>query len=216
MNRPNLTIRRAIRADAATAAQVVATAFCDLDVCRWLIPDAIDRPTVLAGYFRIVVDHAITHGTVETLTDKTAVAVWLPSSASDIPGHDATVAAVCGLWAPRFQALEAAMHQAHPTDRGPHEYLALLAVLPDHQNQGLGSALLDNRHAALDAAGRPAYLEASNSRSRGLYVRRGYVDCASPLNLPYDGEPVFPMWRAAQPTPREQGPHPMVLVDGAP
>jgi GNAT superfamily N-acetyltransferase len=197
VNPKHLTIRRAIRADAATAAQVVATAFGDLDVCRWLVPDPDQRTSILAGYFRIVVEHAITHGTVETVTDKSAVAVWLPSSALDIADHDAKVTAACGPWAPRFQALEAAMHQAHPTDRGPHDYLALLAVLPDHQNQGLGSALLDNRHAVLDHAGRPAYLEASNSRSRTLYLRCGYDDCAPALELPYEGEPVYPMWRQA-------------------
>jgi hypothetical protein len=42
-----------------------------------------------------VVDHAINHGTVETTADLAAVtvAVWLPSSAPDIPRYDAQLTA---------------------------------------------------------------------------------------------------------------------------
>jgi GNAT superfamily N-acetyltransferase len=198
VNPPNLKIRRAIRSDAAAVARIVATAFHDLDICQWLVPDPTERASILPGHFRIVVDHAINHGAVETTADLAAVAVWLPSSAPDIPRYDAQLTAACGPWTPRFEALDAAMHHVHPTDRGPHDYLTLLAVMPDHQSQGLGTALLDHRHAVLDQAGRPAYLEASNSQSRKLYARHGYTDCADPLDLPYQGERMYPMWRPAQ------------------
>jgi GNAT superfamily N-acetyltransferase len=200
---PTDTIRRAIRADATTVTHVIATALSGFDVCRWLVPDDGDRASVLVGYVRIVVDHAIAHGTVETVTDRSAVAVWLPSSAADIPGRDAKVAAVCGPWTPRFQALETAMRQAYPSDRGDHEYLALLAVLPKRQHEGLASALLANRHAVLDHAGRPACLVAGTARSRELYARHGYVDSGPVLDLPYEGEPAVPMSRQAPFTPSE-------------
>jgi GNAT superfamily N-acetyltransferase len=83
-------------------------------------------------------------------------------------------------------------------------FLAVLAIMPNAQGQGWGSALLTHRHTELDELGRPAYLEASNTRSRKLYEATGYRDCAPPLNLPYQGEPMFPMWRAPSPRPGEE------------
>lgn len=58
----------------------------------------------------------------------------------------------------------------------------------------LGAALLDHQHAALDRAGIPAYLEASNVDNRRLYLRHGYRS-AAPFHLPFDGPPLWPMWR---------------------
>jgi hypothetical protein len=97
VNPPNPKIRRAIRSDAAAVARIVATAFHDLDICQWLVPDPTERAAILPGHFRIVVDHAINHGTVETTTDLAAVAVWLPSSAPAIPRYGIQLtAAVAG------------------------------------------------------------------------------------------------------------------------
>jgi GNAT superfamily N-acetyltransferase len=88
--------------------------------------------------------------------------------------------------------LDAALDAHHPMD--PHHYLAFLAVHPDEQGHGIGSALLDRHHARLDRAGIPAYLEANDPRNRDLYLRHGYV-CRSEIRLP-DGPPLWPMWRA--------------------
>jgi predicted N-acetyltransferase YhbS len=83
----------------------------------------------------------------------------------------------------------------HPTD--PHHYLAFLAVRPDKQNLGIGSALLAKHHARIDAAGIPAYLEANDARNRDLYLRHGYTFDAM-IWLPDDGPPVWPMRRASR------------------
>jgi GNAT superfamily N-acetyltransferase len=191
-------IRPAGSTDAATVAHVVATAFHPLDVCQWLTPDPQERASILPHYFRIITEHAFAHGTVEVSTDLAAVAVWLCVPFPDLVDYQDKLATACGAWTPRFRALDEAMHRAHPTDRGPHDYLALLAVMPERQGRGLGTALLQHHHTALDQQHRPAYLEASNSHSRKLYERHGYTDCATPLDLPYEGERMYPMWRPGQ------------------
>jgi hypothetical protein len=197
-------IRTASITDAATVAYVIATAFRPLDVCQWLIPDPHDRANRLPDYFRIMVDHAFQQGTVHVTADLNAVSVWLSWPFPDPADYDTRLRAACGLWTPRFNILDQAMHQAHPQDRGPHDYLAFLAVMPYSQGQGLGRALLEHHHAELDRGGRPAYLEASNIRSRKLYDATGYHDCAPPLCLPYQGEPMFPMWRDPAPRSSEE------------
>jgi GNAT superfamily N-acetyltransferase len=186
-------IRRAQPDDAATVAHLIAVAFGDLDVCRWLVADDTQRAQILPAYFTIVVEHALAHGTVEVTADHSATAVWLTAPYPDIPDYDARLTAASDEWTPRFRLLDTQMHHTHPSE--PHEYLAFLAVAPAEQGRGVGTALLDHRHTTLDAHGTPAYLEASNSRSRKFYTDHGYVDYAPPLDLPYHGERMYPMWR---------------------
>ena len=75
-----------------------------------------------------------------------------------------------------------------------HHHLAILAVRPDRQGQGIGTALLHAHHAVLEDQGIPAYLEASDERTRRLYLAHGYTDRGSPIELA-DGVRMYPMWR---------------------
>jgi GNAT superfamily N-acetyltransferase len=97
--------------------------------------------------------------------------------------------------APRhFLAFDEQLDRHHP-DGTFHEHLAILAVRPDRQGQGTGTALLDARHAVLDGQGIPAYLEASDERTRRLYLAHGYVlRPDAPIRLP-GGPEMWPMWR---------------------
>jgi predicted N-acetyltransferase YhbS len=83
--------------------------------------------------------------------------------------------------------------QRHPVD--PHWHLAFIAVHPDRQNNGLGSALLKHLHNEMDATGVAQYLEAGDENSARLYSHHGYRNM-NPfvVRLP-DGTPLFRMWR---------------------
>jgi GNAT superfamily N-acetyltransferase len=80
-----------------------------------------------------------------------------------------------------------------------HQHLAILAVRPDRQGQGIGTALLDAYHAVLDDKSTVAYLEASDERTRRIYLHHNYVDYGTPIQLA-DGPHMFPMVR--RPTPQ--------------
>jgi GNAT superfamily N-acetyltransferase len=56
------------------------------------------------------------------------------------------------------------MEKRHPQDRS-HWYLFILGTEPAAQGRGLGSALLAQMLARVDADGMPAYLESSNERN---------------------------------------------------
>jgi ribosomal protein S18 acetylase RimI-like enzyme len=56
----------------------------------------------------------------------------------------------------------------------PHWYLHMLGVDPDHQGQGIGSALLNAVHALADADRLPTLLVTFQPRNVPLYRRHGY------------------------------------------
>ncbi len=98
------------------------------------------------GLGRVRRDRAarLADGIVLTTPDQAAVALWLPvceQSAGPRDGYDQRLAEVTGPWADRFRAFDAALERRHPAGFA-HHYLAILAVRPDRQGQGLATALL--------------------------------------------------------------------------
>lgn len=197
---------RATGADLDVLSLVIADAFADLAPSRWLIPDPAARREILPGYFRLYVEHALASGVVHTTPGRTAAALWLPvgqdpasptAPADQTAGYHARLAAVAGLWAERFLAFDAALDRHHPAGLS-HQHLAILAVRPDRQGRGTGTALLRAQHAVLDSdPGTPAYLEASDLRTRHWYLRHGYTGHGPPIQLP-QGPLMYPMWRRPQ------------------
>lgn len=199
-------------ADAGVLSDVIAEAFHPLAPSQWLIPDEAARRQVFPGYFRLFVEHALATGVVHTTPDRAAAALWLPAGPGGPVPPDAyaeRLAAATGAWAHRFRAFDAALDARHLAGV-PHVHLALLAVRPDRQGQGTGTALLRAHHRTLDHHARlPAYLEASDLRTRQLYLREGYADHGRPVRLP-GGPAMYPMVRRCGATlgPGEPGPRP--------
>jgi GNAT superfamily N-acetyltransferase len=176
--------------------QVIAEAFFDLPPSRWLAPDPATRRAIFPAYFRLYVEHALDRGLVHTTPHRDAVALWLPAGRGAPGPHSdyrARLAVISGCLAARFEAFDAALEARHPA-AVPHQQLAILAVRPGQQGHGTGTALLAARHAALDAEGIPAFLQASSPDSRRLYLRHGYIDYGPRIELP-GGQALDPMWR---------------------
>jgi GNAT superfamily N-acetyltransferase len=191
------TVVRADAADLDVLSLVIAGAFHDLAPSRWLITDPAARREIFPGYFRIYAEHAMASGVVHTTPDRTAAALWIPVG-EDGPAkpldYAARLAVATSPWTSRFLAFDAALDRHHPAGVA-HYHLAILAVSPQRQGQGTGTALLRAYHQMLDRdALAPAYLEAADLRKRQIYLRHGYTDHGPPIQLP-DGPLMYPMWR---------------------
>jgi GNAT superfamily N-acetyltransferase len=209
-------IVRAGEADIEVLSQVIAEAFYPLAPCQWLIPDSAARRDILPGYFRMYVEHAITDGLVHTTPGRDAAALWLPLGPQlpSLPdGYHEQLAEVTGPWAKRFVVFDREL-DAHHLTGAEHHHLAIIAVRPDRQGQGTGTALLDAHHTVLDQEGMVAYLEASDEGTRVIYLRHGYTDYGTPIQLPGgllmrgaggalgqlgDGPRMYPMVRRPKP-----------------
>ena len=187
-------------ADLGTLSQVIADAFHPLAPSRWLIADPAARREVFPGYFRICLEHALAAGVVHTTPGRDAAALWLPAGpdpADEPPGYAERMAAATSPWTSRFVAFDTALQARHPAGIA-HHHLALLAVRPGAQGQGTGTALLRAHHQALDRDQTPTYLEASDLRTRRIYLTHGYADHGPPIQLP-DGPLMYPMVRQPRP-----------------
>lgn len=197
MNTSRVRIIPAITGQADTLGVLIATAFHDLAVSRWLVTDPGERLRAQSRQFAMLVRHALAHGDVHTTPEETAVAVWLPDAdehmVPPIQDYARRLAQICGHDLPRFQSLDQAMDDHHPDE--PHWYLAFLAVHPDLQGAGVGSALLRHQHQRLDLLGAPAFLHAADRRARDLYLRHGYRAAGEPFPVGDGGPPMYPMWR---------------------
>lgn len=190
-------LRDARPVDAPIVVDVLAAAFRDSEVARWLDPDPRTRPLHSAAYFTDLVAAALGAGLVriaEQDGEIAGAALWFPDPDSDVSAGGPPASDVLA----RLRALEEAVERRRP-DGSAYDYLTFIGVRPDRQGRGVGSALLADHHARLDAAGRAAYLEADDPRNRVLYRRHGYADRGEPIAV--GGRTLmWPMWRAPRPT----------------
>lgn len=197
--RPGLNVHRAEPLLSGPVADLVNEAFHGLDVCRWLFPEARRRAEAFKDFCRLFVDqvYATSGGHIDVVEDDgvvAAAAVWFSGPPETPPGYEDWLGRI-GPAAARFRQLDAFMESCHPHDV-EHDYLLFLAVDPKQQGMGLGGALLEHHHAALDRLGRPAFLESASARSLPLYKRHGYEQNGPPMTV--TARPtMFPMWRAA-------------------
>src|SRR4051812_43380683 len=172
--------RRAETADQPGMAEILAGAFADDAALAHVLPvDAPHRIARLRRFFALEVSRSRRTGGAWTTVDGAGAALWYPpgrwraTTWEQLRQAPAPLPA-CGRYSGRAARILADLQQHHP--REPHWYLAYVGARRERQGTGVGSALL---HAVLeqcDADGVAAYLEASNPRNRGLYLRHGFTD----------------------------------------
>ena len=190
-------------------ADLIARSFDGLPINHHLVPDPEWRLPIMRDYFRLHAAHAYRPhvGRVIVTEDLAAAAVWFRRTVPFTPpaNYEDQLADLTGMYLPGFQDLDALLVAYHPQAR--HWHLAFLAVEPERQGQGLGTALLTHTLDWLDRGQVPAYLEATNTANRRLYTQLGFRDLDRPIRLGPD-RTLHPMWR---PVPAD---HPAAVPAG--
>lgn len=186
-------IQTARPADIPALSVTFAEAFQSDPVMTWCYPDDDHRARILPKAFRVLLEHTIPHGGVETVDGGVSGAIWVPPTATI--DEDAMVGALVGTsgeYAERVVTTLELLGGHHPTEE-EHHYLFILGTRDAWQCQGLGSALIRSVSVGCDRDGVGAYLEATSERNRSLYERHGF-QVTEVLQLP-DGPPLWCMWR---------------------
>ena len=179
---------------------MLAAAFFDDPVFRWMLPDDDHRATANQTFFRLTVDVLAGHDDAWVTADGAdGAALWVPHGREVMSDElaerfAAETAELAGPYADRMAGLFELLDEHHPHE--PHEYLFFVGVRPGAQGRGIGGALMAPVLARADAAGNPCYLEASSRRSRALYERHGFRAISE--IAPAGGPPLWPMVRDPQ------------------
>lgn len=202
-------IRRAGRGDRDLVVRLLDEAFMDDPVSCWIFPGEEHRRARHPGLMGAFTEVTFDEGYIDLAEDGSAVALWMdmpdesqdgagPGEGHDGAGEDgpAQLRAAVDPDNERVEQIGRWTQDVHPVGRA-HVYLWMIGVAPGRQGEGLGTALMAPVLERCDREGLPAYLEASNPRSRALYERLGFVFTGTAVELP-DGPSMWPMWREPQ------------------
>jgi ribosomal protein S18 acetylase RimI-like enzyme len=197
-------VRRARAADVPALARMLARAFYDDPVAEWAYPAGDQRLRALERFQATRARQLLAGEEVWTSAELTCAALWAqPGSWKSTLREDAQLAR--SFMHPRLLARMPlvtagwlALERKHPA-APPHYYLAVLGTDPDHQGEGLGSALLAPVLQRCDEDGVGAYLESSKERNVDFYSRHGFRVVEEVRLL--IGPPMWKMWRDPRPAP---------------
>jgi ribosomal protein S18 acetylase RimI-like enzyme len=173
-----LTLRTATDGDVSTLRCVLAAAFHEDPLFKWLMSDETTRQARLRRFFELQLRHvALRLGCVWTSSALSGAALCLAPGSWRLPTRvllrqGPSFARAFGARLPRAAGLLSVLERRHL--REPHYYFGYVGVSPDIQGQGLGTALMQPTLDRCDAKGLPAYLEATSERNAALYERLGF------------------------------------------
>jgi ribosomal protein S18 acetylase RimI-like enzyme len=201
MSSPGYIGRSAEMSDVPVLGRCLASAFFEDPVWgQWAFPDRERRGEQLRRLLEFWVRAAVRHPWVHMLAGGEAVAVWIPPGVTELTAEEektfaVMIAELAGPRAAEFDELFEEFEVNHPRAE-PHYYLSLWGTHRDHAGRGLGSAVIAEDLARIDAEHMPAYLESTNPANIPRYEALGF----RPVGEfgPSAGPTITTMWRTAR------------------
>jgi len=174
----------------------------------WVLPDAHTRIELLHDFFEFRLCLGVLYGEVYTIADFKGGAYWMPSE--NVTRSEEKIIASGGK--KFFEKLNATHPEALPKIMKylavvdpiherlapfPHLYLSSLAVDPQYQNSGHGSALIKAMVPLVDQEKMLIYLETNSEDNVAFYERFGFEERQHVI-IPEAGLPVWVMTREPQ------------------
>jgi ribosomal protein S18 acetylase RimI-like enzyme len=194
-----VAVRRAHPQDLPAIARTLARAFLDDPVAEWAYRADRHRLAALERFQAIRARQLLASGDdVWTTDDQSSAALWAAPErwrASVRETLEVTRTFMHPALIGRLPLVAAGwlnLERKHPA-KPAHYYLAVLGTDPDHQGQGLGSALLQPVLERCDEDGVGAFLESSKESNVAFYARHGFR-VTQQVRLPR-GPCMWKMWR---------------------
>jgi GNAT superfamily N-acetyltransferase len=192
--------RAATANDVHAVSACLTSAFCSDPLWGlWTFPDAAGRAKGLYELMRRWALAGVRHPWVRMTENAAAVAVWLPPGEPEMTTEEQEafgqlIDDLLGERANEVHSLFDRFDEHHPEE--PHYYLSLWATHRDHAGRGLGSELMHDNLARIDAERMPAYLESTNPANLPRYEALGFNRRAE--FGPVGGPVITTMWREAR------------------
>jgi len=185
-------------------AGVMGQVFCDGPGLRFILPNDRPRRTLAKGFCAAAIRRGLYYGEVYTTESLDAAAIWIPpgelmySPLQRLRTGALAVGWQAG-WAAirRYSVLAAYINEAHRRSvLADHWYLLMVAVTPEKQGRGIGTALLEPVLVRADRERVPCYLDTLEQRNLGYYERLGFRVTVQG-QVPYGGPRFWGMARTA-------------------
>jgi GNAT superfamily N-acetyltransferase len=198
---PASTGRDVVLGDVDAVAACLTSAFHDDPIWgAWMFPEAAGRAERLYPLMRFFALAYAQHSWGRMSERAETVALWLRPgepelTAEEEAGFRLLVDDEFGTRAEQVHALFDLFGEHHPYVE-PHYYLSLWATHRDHAGRGLGTRLILEDLARIDAERMPAYLESTNPANLQRYEALGFR--ARSEFGPSGGPVITTMWREAR------------------
>ena len=188
-------MRRASTEDADIIGKIIASAFADDPVNKWIFKTEIGMIPTFTAYAK----HIFTPAGLCHLIREEAATMWSDSKLSkDLPLTAMPGLALSMIKRSGFGTIQRAliydemMKALRPKEN--HIYLFTVGVHPSAQGKGFGKKILRPVLRTCDTAELPCYLESSNPDNHGFYASLGFETLT--IQSPKEGlPPVETMWR---------------------
>lgn len=191
--------RAATPADVPAVAACLASAFFEDPLWgNWTFPDERTRARDIESFMRFWAATAVRDPWVRMTGGGEAVAIWHPPGEPELtPEQEEELQPLLDEWfggrAGELRALFDQFDEHHPQEQ-PHYYLSWWATHRDHAGRGLGTVLIEENLAEIDATGLPAFLESTNPANLARYEALGF-ERRSEFGPP-GGPVITTMWRS--------------------
>jgi len=208
-------VKRVSHESVAEAAEVLARAFQDDPLQKYVFPDEEERLRRSAAHFGAALQYGLQFGTVNEAPGGAVIA--LPPGETDVTASRAELGGLAKLpdligpeaAARYFGVTQAAEPMHHRHAPGPHWYVMVLGVSPEAQGSGLGRDLLHSVFAEADPGRLPVYLETTRAANVAFYGHMGF-EVVEQFREPASGLDVWgflrPPREVAAPTPPPRRP----------
>jgi ribosomal protein S18 acetylase RimI-like enzyme len=192
--------RAATTNDVPAVAACLTSAFFDDPLWgQWAFPDRMtrrERLFKLMGFWALA---AVRYPWVRMTEGAEAVAVWIPPGKPEMTKEEETqfatlVDELLGQRASELNDLLDLFDEHHPEQ--PSYYLSLWGTHRDRAGRGIGTSLIRDSLARIDAEGATAYLESTNAANIPRYEALGFA--ATGGFGPAGGPVITTMWREAR------------------
>jgi ribosomal protein S18 acetylase RimI-like enzyme len=192
-------VRLAGSADASRLAEVLADAFVDDPLSKWLFnEDAGLRERLRRSFEALLRKVYLRKGHTYTTDDLAGCAMWAPPGKwkltilQQLRVAPVMLRLMSGVNLRNGARLNTQVEHAHPAD--PHWHLSVLGVEPARQRSGVGSSLMRPILDRADADRVLCHLETSKEENLAYYARHGF-EMSSELQLPEGAPRVWTMTR---------------------
>jgi GNAT superfamily N-acetyltransferase len=173
------TLRKVSADDIPKLCEVLARAFANDSIARYVLPDDDSRERRLRRLYRVYFSVFLRHGSCYTDAGLKGAALWLPPGRYplSLAQHMRVLPALAFAVAMDIsRALRVLNHLDETCPRqGMFWYLGVLGVEPIRQRHGLGSNLIRPILSCCDDQGLGAYLETGTESNLPFYSKHGFT-----------------------------------------